>query len=652
MKILELNVFSFGGIKEEKIYLGDGLNCFVRENGYGKTTLAVFIKSIFYGLNDNKFSLKENERKKYKPWNSTEKFGGSILFEKSGVRYKVLRLFGTKNSQDEFTLTEVDSNKIISENGDGFGEKLFGVDQVGFLSTVYHCQADFEIKDGAILADKNATENSFDYDFERAIFEVENKAKTYKAERGEKGLIPQLKNRIFALDEKINELNKVSDMIVALKKSEKKYETEVESLRLQLKNLSDSAIKSAGSQRIAEKQEQLNSLLTDKTQLLNDIKCFDLALNGRETTKEEVEAYLDCAKDYISAKAKIDVSVDTKDRESKKTGVFTFISLVLAFVFGALGIVGLFFNDTLAIVGFTLCAVFTLCGIIVKIFNKNKPKNEGHKTENGYAQICKTYYSKLNSFISGFNTEKSGDFISDLLVILSVLEKRNNAKKLLALTNTKIDAIKLEIGNNSNEFCDLDLAKLKVETENKQSAYSLAQEKLQTTRAQIAGLVELECALPDLVSEKEEVSAKLQEAKTEYETLKLTAEYLKISYENMKVRYRKPLEERLNYYLTKICGEKFSKASIDVDLKVKIEFLGKERESDYFSKGIGDVVNIAKRMALSDVIFNGEVPFVIMDDPFYNLDDNRLNLAIDTVKMLAKDRQIIYFTCHESRRIN
>ena len=55
------------------------------------------------------------------------------------------------------------------------------------------------------------------------------------------------------------------------------------------------------------------------------------------------------------------------------------------------------------------------------------------------------------------------------------------------------------------------------------------------------------------------------------------------------------------------------------------------------------------RMALGDALFEGTQPFNILDDPFVNLDDRHLGEALDFVKDLAHDRQLIYLTCHSSR---
>ena len=43
--------------------------------------------------------------------------------------------------------------------------------------------------------------------------------------------------------------------------------------------------------------------------------------------------------------------------------------------------------------------------------------------------------------------------------------------------------------------------------------------------------------------------------------------------------------------------------------------------------------------------------FVILDDPFVNLDDAHAAQALELLRTLALERQILYLTCHSSRVI-
>ena len=82
MRLIECYINSFGKLRNYSYKFNQGLNVIQHENGYGKTTLTYFLKAMFYGLNDKRKILSTNERLKYRPWLSTEKVGGYLIFEK------------------------------------------------------------------------------------------------------------------------------------------------------------------------------------------------------------------------------------------------------------------------------------------------------------------------------------------------------------------------------------------------------------------------------------------------------------------------------------------------------------------------------------------------------------------------------------------
>ena len=65
MKLLRLEIESFGKLQGFSLDLDQGLNVICESNGFGKTTLAMFIKAMLYGLpSSTKRDMDKNERKK------------------------------------------------------------------------------------------------------------------------------------------------------------------------------------------------------------------------------------------------------------------------------------------------------------------------------------------------------------------------------------------------------------------------------------------------------------------------------------------------------------------------------------------------------------------------------------------------------------
>ena len=90
---------------------------------------------------------------------------------------------------------------------------------------------------------------------------------------------------------------------------------------------------------------------------------------------------------------------------------------------------------------------------------------------------------------------------------------------------------------------------------------------------------------------------------------------------------------------------------INTDLEVSLDCDGKLHESESLSEGYKDMVNFCSRMALVDALFKEVTPPVILDDPFVNLDDEKVPNALKLVKEISKENQVIYFACHKSREI-
>jgi uncharacterized protein YhaN len=121
--------------------------------------------------------------------------------------------------------------------------------------------------------------------------------------------------------------------------------------------------------------------------------------------------------------------------------------------------------------------------------------------------------------------------------------------------------------------------------------------------------------------------------------------------EQLAKRYMGKIGESFQKYIHMLRGEKGNPFKIDIDLNVKEEAQGELHSQDYLSEGNQDLVRVCIRMALVDSVY-GEVPapFILLDDPFNSFDDFRVENSKEFLKNLAKEYQIIYFTCHGSRK--
>ena len=137
MKLIACHVENYGRLHDFDMDFNDGVNIIRQDNGWGKSTLAFFLKAMFYGLDgDRKRTAAESERKKFRPWQGGT-FGGRLLFEAGGKRYLVSRTFGDTAAKDTFDLRDGTSNLPSTDFDSDLGKGIFKIDSVSFYRTVF-----------------------------------------------------------------------------------------------------------------------------------------------------------------------------------------------------------------------------------------------------------------------------------------------------------------------------------------------------------------------------------------------------------------------------------------------------------------------------------------------------------------------------------
>ena len=154
-------------------------------------------------------------------------------------------------------------------------------------------------------------------------------------------------------------------------------------------------------------------------------------------------------------------------------------------------------------------------------------------------------------------------------------------------------------------------------------------------------------------AEEEQALADLQEKisadRRKYELLGKTREYLARARESFTARYTGPLMESFGKYYRILAREEAKRYHLDANIRLTVDELGQQRQLHSFSTGYQDLIGICMRMALVDAMYREEKPFVIFDDPFVNLDSGKVAGGLEFLDEIAKEYQILYFTCHESR---
>lgn len=156
--------------------------------------------------------------------------------------------------------------------------------------------------------------------------------------------------------------------------------------------------------------------------------------------------------------------------------------------------------------------------------------------------------------------------------------------------------------------------------------------------------------------ELEEKETKLKSLQEEVITLgekcdiiQKTLEFLAQAKQNYTVRYKKSVTEGFRTYYAMLSGEDGTDYVVNANLVLEKKEQGLNRDIRYLSRGYQDINGICMRLALIDEMYENEKPFLILDDPFVNLDVQKLQKSHSFIHKVSEMYQVIYFTCHESR---
>lgn len=189
-----------------------------------------------------------------------------------------------------------------------------------------------------------------------------------------------------------------------------------------------------------------------------------------------------------------------------------------------------------------------------------------------------------------------------------------------------------------------------------QTAEANVQQECEALQAELSRLQQQHdtyCRKVEEIPELQDRLARLRENLSQYRTnvrlLDETILMLEQAKDKLADSYVGKIEQSFCSYADKLFAGKLGEVMVDNNLQLTIGAQGKQREVGSFSTGTIESIVLCMRMALVDSLFTKEQPFIVLDDPFVNLDDAHTTRSLEIIKELAKERQVIYLVCNSSR---
>lgn len=465
MKIIRLDLISFGRFNNYTIEFGDKFNLIYGLNESGKTTISKFIEGVFYGFVKPylKRTVFTEDYEKYRPWNS-ENYEGSILVEKDNKRYVIYRNFKEKyfNIFNETTgNNETDLDGFNQDNLSFPGEYFFKMTSDIFKSTVFSNlkELDAEDKNVSSIVDmllNSSDSNNDSVSFKKALDNLEKMKSTIGTKQSKAKPLGSLYQKKFDLEDEIKNINKDKKEYEDSLNKLNEYKLRHEQLLLNKEKLVN-LHKKNDIEKIEDAKNYKMQILKEKASLLdrvskikyiNDIDEDDVnnleyqnkLLNDNRITFNELSKEKKLlSKDYYQLKAKLNNYETIRDYIDEMNNLIEKLNGISKLKI-KLSIIGIIFTiivagmiymmgDTKEIV--IAPVLFVLYYILVSISNKFQKLSHNrqlNKIVQKINQITNMRYKSYNEIINDFrydsDMDKSIDYLNKLEGQLQDIDSR------------------------------------------------------------------------------------------------------------------------------------------------------------------------------------------------------------------------------------
>lgn len=180
-------------------------------------------------------------------------------------------------------------------------------------------------------------------------------------------------------------------------------------------------------------------------------------------------------------------------------------------------------------------------------------------------------------------------------------------------------------------------------------------EDLAAAKANLMYLSQDHTSTIELEVELERFNQEFNVAELNHQALLVALRMLEYGRSSFDQDIRPQLNQKAAEYLSAMTGDHYKDLKIDRDYRVRLQsdFEGNSDfyEQAFYSSGLNDQINLALRLAITDLLqdSNGIIP-LILDDPFTQLDEKRAELSLNLLKKVSEKqkRQIILFTSQNS----
>lgn len=633
MKINKVTA-SFGKLQNETLSFHDGLNVIYAPNESGKSTWCAFIRAMLYGVDSAERSRAGYlpDKLKYVPWSGAP-MEGTMELTADHCDITLTRTTRTRNApMREFSATYTGSNVPVENmNGSNAGELLTGVTKDVFRRSAFIAQGSVGVTGSPELEKRIASIVSTGEE-QTSYSEADERLRAWQRKRrwNRRGLLPELEGKmddnqrlLGEMDSSLEQLEQLDGQLKAVQQVSQKMERAViEARKRQRREALDRLSQGRSALNASsEAHDQAIETLSQRRQALREDEFGRRGLNQLEQEAEKDQERLR--------------QLGSPAVSSKKL-----LPAILCFVLAVAAAAVYTATNLLPII--ILAGVFCVTAVVL-LMGYTRVRQAAVKAEEEQRQILKKYKATNPEGIRSVVERVRG-----LQLALEAAEQEELEARSVYET-----ASRQQSDLEEDTLAELDFTSGNSEAAKLSRALTSSRAQIEQLSARIATLRGRLSAIGDplvLSSSLSCMREEYEQIQEEYDAITLALEALRDADREIQTRFSPELGRVAARYMSEVTGGRYEDVLINRDFSARTRTKGDAvaRDSEYLSTGTLDLMYLAVRLAVCELALpEGEPCPLILDDALVNLDETRFQQAIELLKQIAKERQVILFTCRQ-----
>ena len=633
MKIHKLTA-SFGKLENETLRFHDGLNVIYAPNESGKSTWCAFIQAMLYGI-DTSERAKAGflpDKLRYAPWSGAP-MEGTMELTSDRCDITVTRRTKAKNApMQEFEAVYTGTNvPVKGMTGSNAGEMLTGVSKDVFRRSAFIAQGTVAVKgspelEKRISAIVSSGEEGCSYS------EAEERLRAWQRKRrwNRRGMLPELEGKMDETQRKLEEMSGSMQSIEEL-------EDRLDSARKDCAELEQQVTEARRRQR----KEALDRLGKGRDGLREISDRHDAAMAALSQKRDELRRSPFGLTDPDTLEGQVDTDIRELSRlkaaaEKGATPLWAILCMLAALV---LALLYSRFRMLPLVIG---AAVVCLAAVFL-LLRYGKARRMREIARGRRKDLFDKYQARSVSEIQSALEEHKLLWEAMEQAEKEERKTRGAFESARSSLNTMEEAAlqQLDFADGSSEAAKLSRAL----TAKRQEAEALSRQ-LAAVSGRLAAMGDPLVLSSSLTCMKEEY----EQLCDEFDAIRLALDTLGEADEEIQSRFSPELGRVASSYMSAVTGGRYADVLINRDFSAmtRAQDDSVARNAEYLSAGTMDIMYLAVRLAVCELALpDGEPCPLILDDALVNLDEERLDQAMKLLEEIARERQVILFSCRK-----